>query len=136
MVRDSRIKHITFTPAQLTSDSAGSFSVFSDQPINGTIQSIEWDESNYTTTGSILVFASGLGNSGTGLNGQIMNVSGVSIHSLNYPSVLPKDIDGVGLSGASSVSPHFQHIVDGPIRIVGSGCGATKSGLGLTVRYI
>jgi len=135
-VRGERIKHLTFTPAELTSNAAGSFSVFSSETIIGTIQSIEWDVSNYTTTGSILVFASGLGNSGTGLAGEIMNISGISLHSLNYPSVLPVDLDGASLSGASSVSPHFQHIIDAPIRIVGSGCGDSKSGLGLTVRYI
>lgn len=137
MVRGERIKNLTFTPAQLTSNAAGSFSVFSSEAIVGTIQSIEWDATgNMTSTGSIIVFASGLGNSGVGLEGEIMNISGISLHSLNYPAVLPVDIDGVGLSGASSVSPHFQHIIDAPIRVIGSGCGDSKSGLGLTIRYI
>lgn len=136
MVRDVRIKEYRFSIGSLTADGGGEFEVFSDHPINGTIQNIEWQAGNHTTTGSVILFASGLINSGTNLPGQIANISGISVDSITYPSVLPIDLDGVGLSGASSVSPHFQHVVNSPIRVQGTNTGDSKSGLGLVVRYI
>ena len=135
MVRDVRVKEYIFSQGSLVADGGGEFEVFSDHPINGTIQNIEWQAGNNTSTGSIILFASGLINSGTGLPGQIANISGISVDSITYPSVIPVDIDGVTGSATSNV-PRFQHVINTPIRVQGTNTGDDKSGLGLVVRYI
>lgn len=114
----------------------GTLEIFSDHTINGTIQNIEWQAGNHTTTGSILLFASGLINSGIGLPGQIANISGISVDSITYPSAQFVDLDGVALSGLDSISPPVQHVINAPLRVRGVAVGTGKSGLGLTVRYI
>lgn len=136
MVRDIRVKEYKFSAGSLTADGGGEFEVFSDHPINGTIQNIEWQAGNHTTTGSVILFASGLINSGTNLPGQIANISGISVDSITYPSAQFVDLDGVSLSGLESISPPVQHIINTPIRVQGTNTGDTKSGVQLIVRYI
>lgn len=136
MTRDVRVKEYIFPIGSITSNAAGSLSVFSDHTLNGTIQNVEWVAGNHAAAGSILLFASGIGNSGIGLAGQIMNISGISVNSVNYPSAQFVDLNGAVLSGLDSISPPVQHVINSPLRVVGSGLGDSKSGLALIVRYI
>ena len=136
MVRPERIKEFRFTPGSLTSNAAGSGTFFSSHTINGQVRSIEFGTNNYTTTGSVLIFASGIGNTGTGTAGLIYRVAAGSVATLGsksiaYPYVVHSDNQG-------AYDDTFVTLFDinGPLRVVLSGCGASKSGTELIIRYI
>lgn len=135
MVRENRIKEYSFTIGSLTSAANGLFNVYSERPLNGTIQNIEWNAGNHTSTGSILIFASGLNNSGTALGGQILNVSGISVDGTYYPYVTQTSSIGI-LGSFTNVVANGQPVINSTIRVVGSAVGNAKSGLGLNIRYI
>lgn len=119
----------------MTSDADGLFNVYSDHTINGTIKSVNFLDGNYTATGSILVFASGLGNSGTALNELIMRFRAGSENQTFYPYVTMFDNQGV----TGSFTNHLittENIIHAPVRLVGSGLGDSKSGVGLIINYI
>ena len=134
MLRSNRIKEYNFSLGSLTAPSAGSFTVFSDHVINGTIQSITLYPNTFTTTGSLLVFASGLANSGVGLGDLIITLRAGSTGTF-YPVVYPAINQSIILSG-TTVAMSVQPIINSILRIVGSTVGDTTSGLGLSVRYI
>ena len=135
-MRDNRIKQYIFSPGSLTVNAAGSGNVYSDYSINGTIQNIVLQDNNYTTTGSIIVFASGLGNSGTGLGELIITLrAGSAINTEYYPfayGALNQAVFGSGTTGPT----FFQKVIHGPLRLAFSGCGNGTSGVGLIVNYI
>ena len=136
MVRDVRIKQYIFTPANLTVNAAGSGTVYSQDSINGTIQNIVSLDNNYTTTGSILIFASGLSNSGTAAGELIMTLrAGSSVNQAFYP--IAYVTLNQSLTGSSTAAPiYVRPIVHAPLRLAFSGCGAGTSGVGLIVNYI
>src|SRR3990167_8331088 len=128
MVRDVRVKQYIFTPSDLTANAAGSGNVYSDHSINGTIQNIVSLDNNYTTTGSIILFASGLANSGTALGEQIITLrAGSSVNQTFYPIVY----GATNQAGTGSPQAFVQKIIHAPLRLVLSGCGNGASGVGL-----
>ena len=125
-----------FSPGSLTVNAAGSGEVYSDHSINGIIQNIVALGNNYTTTGSILIFESGLGNSGTNLGGLIITLrAGSAINTELYPFAYGALNQATSASGTTG-PVFFQKVVHGPLRIAFSGCGASTSGVGLIVNYI
>lgn len=126
MVRPNRIKTYKFQPNELTSDSNGNLSVYSDRPINGTIHKIVFEAGNYTSTGSLWTFVSGTSNE------QIYLKKGVSSNFVAYPFVYTED-----LSSATGSPYAFNYrVAQDHLCIAGSGLGNGKSGLGLTIHYI
>ena len=134
MVRDNRIKQYMFSPGSLTVNAAGSGTTYSDHSINGIIQNIVFLDNNYTTTGSILIFASGLGNSGIGLGELILTLRAGSTGDF-YPYKYGTVNQAVTASGTSQPAL-FQSVIHAPLRLAFSGCGAATSGVGLIVNYI
>ena len=65
-----------------------------------------------------------------------MNISGISVDSINYPTVVAFNIDGFTGSSPGGGVPRLQHIINTPLRVQGTNTGDSKSGLGLTVKYI
>jgi hypothetical protein len=126
MVRANRIKEYRFSIGSLTADSNGRMDVYSDHTINGTIQKVEFLGGNYTATGSIFVYASGT-------NEQIWYYSGACATAATvYPFVYPTN--NANITGSPQVGA--KRVITQPLRIVGSGLTASKSGLGLNVYYI
>ena len=68
MVRDNRIKEYRFSIGSLTAtndslnpalgNSGGNFKSYTDHPINGMLQAVEWCSGN-NTNGSLFIFESG-----------------------------------------------------------------------------
>ena len=132
MVRSERVKSYFFPIGSLTADSDGLFNIYSNHNLNGTIQSVVFQTNNYTTTGSIILFASGLGNSGTDLNEQILKIRAGSTSQTFYPVVYGEQNNNV----TGSPQAFIQTVIQSPLRVVGSGLGDSKSGLGIQVYYI
>lgn len=131
MVRDLRIKEFRFESTDLTASAAGRFDSFSNRPLNGTVQKIELLGGNFAATGSIQITISGTGEI-------IMDlVSGTSQGNVAdgtqiYPHVYTFD-NSVTTGSPSSATQRTMHDL---IRVVGSGLGNAKSGLGLNIIYI
>lgn len=132
MVRDVRIKSYNFPIGSLTADANGRYSVYSEYPLNGTIQNVTILDTNYTATGSVMLFESGLGNSGTALNGQILKIRAGSENSTFYPVTYGELSNNV----TGSPQAFTQHVIQSTLRIVGSGLGNGTSGIGLRIYYI
>lgn len=132
MVRSIRIKEYRFSLGSLTASAGGLFNVYSDQAINGTLQNIYFGDNSYTATGSLLVFASGTGNSGVGINDLFMRVRAGSSNTTLYPFVYPENNQNT----TGSPQAFTQPVMNSTLRIVGSGLGNVTSGLSLVVRFI
>lgn len=126
-MRPNRIKEYMFSIGSLTADANGRFEIFSDCTINGTIQKIEYAATaSWAAAGSILVTISGP-------NEQIWYYSGACQTATTvYPFVYGQN--NANITGSPQVA--VRRVINSPLRIVGSGLGAGKSGLGLTVYYI
>lgn len=132
MVRDVRIKQYIFSPSDLTVNAAGSGTVYSDHTVNGTVHNVVLLNNNYTTTGSILIFASGLSNSGTALGELIITLRAGSLNRAYYPIVY----GDTNQAGTGSPQAFTNPIIHAPIRLAFSGCGNATSGVGLIINYI
>lgn len=132
MVRENRIKEYIFSIGSLTADANGRFDVFTDHTINGTIQSVSFLDANYTATGSLLLFQSGLLNSGTNGNDLVLKLRAGSENSVFYPVAYGE----LNTNTTGSPQAFTQMVVHAPLRLVGSGLGNGTSGLGYIVRYI
>ncbi len=127
-LRANRIDEVKFSVSGLTANATGHLDVYSIA-INGTIQNVIWEAAgNYTSTGSIIVYESGT------LNTELFNISGISTASQRYPVVIPFYANGAIGSVTNNVQV-LQHVINGPLRIIGSGLGANESGVGLIIRY-
>lgn len=126
------IKEYRFPAGSVQADSAGTLSTFAEQSINGKVLSVQDLGNNYTATGSILLFESGLANSGTGLGLLLTRLrAGSMVNSITYPQTF------ITLPDATvSTSLAEQPNVAAPVRLVGSGLGASTSGLGIVIRYM
>lgn len=131
MVRDNRIKTISFPAGSLVADAAGLFDVYTHYPPNGTIQKIEFKGGNYTATGSMLLSVSGTGE--TLLNFSSGTDQGnLADGTIVYPHVFTFDVNSV--TGSPNIAS--QRVINDLVRLVGSGLGNGKSGLGVNVVYI
>ena len=131
--RDNRIKNYVFPIGSLTANEDGLFSVYSDHTINGTIHSISVGSNTYTNTGSIAIYASGTDNATQ--QDLIMRFRAGSKITSFYPFTYMHDNQSI-IGSQTNVSQYTQYIMNAPLRVVGSGLGASTSGLYLNVRYI
>ena len=136
MVRDDRIKQYMFSPGSLTVNAAGSGTVYSDHSINGTIKNIIGLDNNYTTTGSILIFASGLANSGTGLGELILTLRAGSMINKDYYPFAYGALNQEAIASGTTGAVFQQKVIHAPLRLAFSGCGNGTSGVGLIINYI
>ena len=131
MVRPNRVKVLNIVPGSLIADANGNIATFGGFAVNGLIQKIESYGSNFTATGSILVAVSGTGEaifnwtSGT-------NQGNVAAVAINYPFMYANTSTGV----TGSPQAFTQFAANDIVRIIGSGLGASKSGLGLNIYFI
>lgn len=129
-----RIDELRFEVGSLTASADGLFSVFSQESINGAIQSIAVGSNTYTNTGSLLFFFSGANNTGTLLGDLILRLRAGSMAQTVYPYVYLTDNQGV--TGSNTTAAYWtQFVGNAPIRVVGSGLGAGTSGLYVTIKY-
>ena len=135
MVRDVRVKEYTFPLGSLSASAGGLLETYSDHVINGTIQSIALFANSYTSTGSLMLFASGLLNSGTNLGDIIVTLRAGSANQVYYPFVYGANSNGTFASGTTG-PVFFQNVMNSRLRLVGSALGNATSGLSLSVRYI
>lgn len=132
MLRQNRIKDYVFRAGSLTANVSGLFDSYSDNSVNGTVQSITLGSNTFTNTGSISVFLSGTDNSVQ--QDLILRFRVGSMMQNLYPFVSAVDNQAVQWTAGSNVP--VQPVMNGIIRVVGSGLGNGTSGLYLTVRYI
>jgi len=136
MVRDIRIKEYKFTSSDLsgaavsTSTGSAHFGAYSQHPLNGTIQAIEYVYNNFAKAGSIGITISGTGEtiiacgSDTAFNwGSTQTI---------YPHVYT--YDSVGNIG--SPQTFTQRVVNSTIYIWGSGVGTGSTATSLSIKYI
>jgi hypothetical protein len=126
MVRPNRIKEYSFNLGSLTSTAAGNVSAYSDHPINGVIQKVVFNYVDYTNTGSLWIFASGL------VTDQILYKKGVGADIVAYPMVYAVDNDNATGSPQAFVQP----VINAPLWVVASGVGDSKTVSGLSIQYI
>ena len=127
-LRANRVEEVNFGVSSLTASSTGNIDIYTTA-INGTIQSVVWEATaSYTKTGSIIVYESGT------LNNELFNISGISTSTTRFPIAYATYPNGATGSATTGV-PILQHVVMGPLRIVGSGLGASASGLNLRIRF-
>ncbi len=128
------IDEIRFSTGSLTADSDGLFSIFSEIPINGTIQNIRLGSNTYTNTGSILFFISGT-NNGVNNDGLILKLrAGSGQINTVYPVREVTNFTGI-VPGAGSLM-YVRNVLNAPIRIVGSGLGDSTSSDVIAVSFI
>lgn len=131
-LKQGRPEDIRFTIGSLTADSqSGTFTSYSDRPLIGTIQRISLFPNTYTTTGSLLIFNSGLYNSGTALGGLLFTLRAGSTGDF-YPKALVALNNGLFLGGSGVFTDFISNDI---IRVVGSGLGVNTSGIGLIITY-
>lgn len=116
MISDSRIEVFRFN---LVSNSAGNISSYTDYSLNGEIKSIKYKPTDFETTGSLFIRASGTNEL---IYTQLDNLDAVQVQ---YPKVYANDKNGA--TGSPFV---FVDIcVNSPLFLVGSGVGDSKTGV-------
>jgi len=126
MVRPNRVKVYRFPSGSLVADANGNLEVFSERPLNGTLQKVFYSKGNFDIAGSLYLFISGTDEK---LFTQIGNLG--ANHSA-YIHAFPYDTDGTTGSPYIAVQP----VVNSIVYLVGSGLGAGKSGTGFEIFYI
>lgn len=129
------IEEYRFELADLSASSAGLFDLYSTHSINGTIESITFLNNSFAAAGSLLIFPSGLQNSGTNTGGLVIRTRAGSTNTTIYPRTYTYDNQFVIGSGTSD-SAREKIVVNEPIRLVGSGLGNGTSGIGVIIRYV
>ncbi len=149
MVRDNRTKFIYFpgSPSLYgtnTGSDLGAIDIYSDNPINGRIQSIYFEGGQWNPAGSIMISVSGTAAGLTSTEGVILEmVSGTTTgHHLGedwivFPRATTVTTVGVPTSGAGGI-PEVEIPVYSNIRIqAGSNIvGAGSMASGITIVYI
>ena len=139
MVRDNRIKFYTFDSTALTGDATtGLIDAYSDNPINGRVQSVYFEAGDWNATGSIMISVSGTGTEGTILN----QVSGATAERqldadwVVFPRATTVGTTGVTLSGADGYDEFAEIPIWSNIRVQTGVVGTGSSASGLTIVYI
>jgi len=139
MVRDNRIKYYTFDSVDLTGDATtGLIDTYTDNPLNGRIQSIYFEAGNWDATGSIMISVSGVGTEGTILN----QVSGTATERqldadwVVFPRVATIDTTRVTISGADGYDEFAEIPIWSNIRVQTGVVGTGSTASGLTIVYI
>jgi hypothetical protein len=126
MVRPNRLKDYTFQGAELKSNAAGLFKIYSNNPINGVIQKVEYIKNNYTANGSLYIEISGT-------NELIWRQEGsLDSNAFAYPFAYSTNSNNT--TGSPQIGAQF--VVNNNISLVGSGVGNITSGTRISVYYI
>jgi len=144
MVRGERIKFYRFSGSpDLTVSATGAKDAYSSYPLNGKIQSIYYEDGDYTATGSIQIFVSGTTVGTTSDEGTILSLtSGTATgHNLGedwtvFPRASCVHTSGVPLSGPDGWNTFAEIPIWSTVRVVVSGAGNATSPSGLTIVYI
>jgi len=130
MVRDIRVKESIFRVGSLTADAAGLFDVYSPEVVNGTIQSVTIGSNTFTNTGSLILMESG---TVPAVGNTIIQTRAGSMMQTVYPIVYGNANTGGGIG---SPQAFVRPVINGQLRLVGSGLGNGTSGLIYMVRYV
>ena len=146
MVRDNRVKFYYFpgSPDLYGDSTTGNIDVYSENPINGRVQSIYYEGGNLDPTGSITISISGTAGGLTATEGKILNMaSGTATgHHLGedwvvFPRATTVTTEGVSISGADGYDEFAEIPVWSVLRLqAGSNVGTGSNASGLTVVYI
>jgi hypothetical protein len=129
----NRVEEYIFSVGSLTADSAGLYDTYSAQSINGTIHSISTGSNTHTNTGSLMLFASGTDNGVNNKDLILVLRAGSKIDTF-YPFQV--GCNSLGIKTDAGSINYTQSIINGPLRLVGSGLGNGTSGTTFVVRYI
>ncbi len=145
MVRDSRVKFYYFpgSPTLYGDGTTGEVDVFSENPINGRIQSVYFEGGNWNPAGSVLISISGTSAGLTATEGKILLMtSGTSTgHHLGedwvvFPRATTVTTDGVTISGAGGYDEFAEIPVWSIIRVQAGIVGTGSAASGLSIVYI
>ena len=144
MVRDNRVKFYYFpgSPTLYGDATTGNIDVYSDNPINGRIQSVYFQGGNWDATGSIYVYVSGTTGGITATEGNILSfTSGTTTHNLGedwvvFPRATTVHTDCTPISGVNGYNEFAEIPVWSTLRVIASGVGTGSGASGLTVVYI
>jgi len=143
MVRDNRIKFYTFNKADLTGDATtGEVDAYTDNPLNGRIQSVYFEGGNWAPAGSVMISVSGTAGGLTATEGGILTMtSGTATgHHLGedwavFPRAKTVDTVGVPTSGAGG-TPEVEMPIWSNVRVQAGVIGTGSAASGLTIVYI
>jgi len=131
MVKDNRIQTYRFATSSLIANADGNIDIYTSYPLNGNLKSIQNIAGNQTATGSLVFSLSGTGETIFSL---ISGANCVSVNFTTYPRAPASNTSNVSIG--SAVGDFYVEIpLDTVIRVVGSGLGNLKSGLGLNITY-
>lgn len=133
MVRDHRIENYDFKSGtgQLVGDV---FRQDTWRQVNGILMAVKTKENNYGATGSLFLVESGTNNviwsltSGT-------STGNTSQSGLYYPVTPAVNPINATMSGTNSAGVYVDIPLFGAYAMIGSGVGASKSGLGVEIIY-
>lgn len=137
MVRDVRIKEFRFSTESLTSDADGNIDVYTDHPLNGRLWAIHNagadNPGSWAKIGSLTFSISGADQTiyvwKSGPTTTIAN-EGVVTADTHFPRASLRMTSGSPLTEYDTIP------MNSVIRLVGSGLGDSKSGLGINIAYI
>jgi len=144
-VRSNRTKFYYFpgSPTLYGDATTGEVDVYSDNPINGRIQSIFFEGGNWNPAGSILISVSGTSAGLTSTEGKILLMtSGTSTgHHLGedwvvFPRATTVTTDGAPISGANGYNEFAEIPVWSTIRIQAGVVGTGSNASGISIVYI
>jgi len=144
MVRDNRVKFYYFpgSPTLYGDAITGQLDVYSENPINGRIQSVYYEGGNFNPAGSLTISISGTSAGLTAGEGVILNMtSGTATgHALDedwvvFPRAKTVSTTGVPTSGAGGV-PEAEIPAWSTLRVQAGVVGTGSYANGLTVVYI
>jgi len=146
MVRDSRIKFYYFpgSPTLYGDGTTGEVDVYSDNPLNGRIQSIYFEGGNWNPAGSLIISVSGTSAGLTTTEGVILVMTSgtITTHHLGedwavFPRATTVKTDATPIVNYSGPSPAFAEIpVWSTIRVQAGVVGTGSNASGLSIVYI
>jgi len=155
MVRENRIKYYNFegSPTLYGDGTTGIVDVYSENPINGRIQSVYFQGGNWDPAGSVMISVSGTAGGLTATEGFILNMTSGPLtgpgagsstgHNLGedwvvFPRATTVNTDCISLS--SGATGGYNNYVEIPVwsvlRVQTSVVGTGSNASGLTVVYI
>lgn len=137
MVRALRIKEYRFSTTNLTAVGSAAtalgsetISAYSANPINGTIQMVEFVAGNYNPTGSVGIFVSGT-------NENIMTItSGINAYLGANQELYPYVWQTKNDNTTGSLYNSTQRVINSTLWMWGSGLGTGSVASGLNIKYI
>ncbi|MCH7568495.1 MAG: hypothetical protein IIA87_03665 [Nanoarchaeota archaeon] len=127
MAVNNRIESYNFITNSITSDSNGLFEAYSENDVIGRLNGIQVFNNNFTANGSFQLFLSGN-------NELLWRKNGIAGESGTfYPREYVTNNVNDQISGTAVATT--QALIVGKLRLVGSGLGDSKSGIGISIYY-